>query len=201
MLDKKYPLPVVDITISPDDVIRAVGHAEETKNKGAVVGFYSIARYGTMACQLLDCEFPVHVIEMHSEVRPLLRKLKSQGYSTVICDTITSHIAVELDMHPILIASSTESIERSMDQAITLGWKILKLRSEIKEPLPSGKTEPGNVSVLSDLNRPLQMIEQDIVKSVIQQNGGSQKKAAEVLNISRSTIWRMLKESTMIQTK
>lgn len=44
-----------------------------------------------------------------------------------------------------------------------------------------------------NLNQKLADIDVDIVRMVLQQENGSQKKAAERLGISRSTIWRMLR--------
>lgn len=45
-----------------------------------------------------------------------------------------------------------------------------------------------------DLSRPLRDIEQDVVRAVLERCGGNQSEAARSLGISRTTLWRMLKE-------
>ncbi len=44
-----------------------------------------------------------------------------------------------------------------------------------------------------DLNRPLNEINYDIIMQVLSQNNNNQRKTAEILGISRSTLWRILK--------
>ncbi len=45
-----------------------------------------------------------------------------------------------------------------------------------------------------DLLRPLKDVERDVVRLVVKRYGGNQTKAAQTLGISRTTIWRMLRE-------
>lgn len=49
-------------------------------------------------------------------------------------------------------------------------------------------------AALIDLNRPLEAIERDIIRSVLEEEQGNQSKAAKRLGINRSTLWRKLKE-------
>ena len=45
-----------------------------------------------------------------------------------------------------------------------------------------------------DLLRPLKDVERDVVRLVVKRYDGNQTKAAQTLGISRTTIWRMLRE-------
>lgn len=45
-----------------------------------------------------------------------------------------------------------------------------------------------------DLDRPLSQIERDIIEEVIRKHGGNQSAAARKLGISRTTLWRMMKD-------
>lgn len=45
-----------------------------------------------------------------------------------------------------------------------------------------------------DLNRPLDDIITEIIQRTVESQGGNQKKAADILCISRTTVWRMLKK-------
>ena len=58
------------------------------------------------------------------------------------------------------------------------------------EKKPEPKLTAGGI----DLQRPLGDIERDIVRTVFREEGMNQTRTAERLGISRSTVWRMLKE-------
>ena len=45
-----------------------------------------------------------------------------------------------------------------------------------------------------DLLRPLREIERDIVRMVVEKYGGNQTETARTLGVSRTTIWRILKD-------
>ena len=67
------------------------------------------------------------------------------------------------------------------------------LRNEMSIYAPV--VQPVSREIPFDLNRPLNEITLDIVRQVIANEQGNQKKAAETLCISRTTLWRMLKEA------
>ena len=48
-------------------------------------------------------------------------------------------------------------------------------------------------SVILDLKRPLDEINQDIIHAVLEETKGNQTAAAKRLGISRTTLWRLLK--------
>ena len=68
---------------------------------------------------------------------------------------------------------------------------------EVTAILEREKEHNSSIAVSSDcsfdLCRHLDKITRDIVERVVEMNGGSQSKAAEVLGISRTTIWRIQK--------
>ena len=51
-----------------------------------------------------------------------------------------------------------------------------------------------NYAVPLDLNRSLYEISRDIVRRVVEESDGNQTAAAKRLGISRTTLWRYLKE-------
>lgn len=60
----------------------------------------------------------------------------------------------------------------------------------------AGTKLPSSISSDSlDLSLPLQQINQEIIRIVLEKNGGNQSLAAQSLGISRTTLWRMLKLS------
>ena len=65
------------------------------------------------------------------------------------------------------------------------------LRKEQTIAVVNDKAE--DAEVLIDLNQPLDRINQDIIRRVLEEEHGSRTNAANRLGISRSTMWRMLK--------
>ena len=57
-----------------------------------------------------------------------------------------------------------------------------------------GETDQSANTFL-DLTKPLNEINADIVRVLLEQNNGNQTLTAKSLGISRTTMWRMLKES------
>lgn len=77
--------------------------------------------------------------------------------------------------------------------------EVLIPLEEIKKAVNGEKAiyqsvHPSRLEIPFDLHRPLNKIMQDVVKQVVANENGNQKKAAEALEISRTTVWRMLKE-------
>ena len=56
-----------------------------------------------------------------------------------------------------------------------------------------GRTDSADAGSIS-LMRPLHDIERDIVKATIERCHGNQTEAARILQVSRTTIWRLLKD-------
>ena len=48
-------------------------------------------------------------------------------------------------------------------------------------------------NTFQDLTKPLSEINSDIIRILLEQNGGNQSQTAKSLGISRTTMWRMLK--------
>lgn len=93
-----------------------------------------------------------------------------------------------------------EQFYRVLKTLVQTSDAIMISDSEIRQTLHNemsiyAPVQPVSCNVPFDLNRPLSEITLDIVKQVIENEQGNQKKAAETLGISRTTLWRMLKES------
>lgn len=79
--------------------------------------------------------------------------------------------------------------------------EVLIPPEEIKKAINSEKaiynsTHSIRREIPFDLHRPLDNIMQDVVRQVVANENGNRKRAAEILEVSRTTVWRMLKEST-----
>lgn len=110
LLKKETTLPVVEITFSVYDILRAIKMAENYNSLYAIVGFPSITGPAHTLCDLLRFNTDIVTVHSEAEVRSALERLKLGGYSMVICDNVTHSVARELGYSAFLITSGAESL-------------------------------------------------------------------------------------------
>ena len=123
-------LPVISISISVYDILRAIRLADNFNSRYAIVGFPSITEPAHLLCDLLHYSINIITINNESESEEALSKLQKQGYSMVICDTVTHETARRLNMNAILITSGLESISDSFDRAVEICRNYSLIREE-----------------------------------------------------------------------
>ncbi len=88
--------------------------------------------------------------------------------------------------------------ERIINQLCVLSKDHMIHAEEINEILSMENDTPQRSSVSANyinLNRPLEQIEKEIVMTVVRENNGNQSAAAKQLGISRTTLWRIYKDT------
>lgn len=123
-------IPVIEISLSVYDILRAIKLAENYAARYAIVGFPSITSCAKVLCDLLQYKIDIFTIHDENEVKITLTNLKLKGYTMVLCDMICSTTAKELSLNSILITSGKESIETSFDQAIKLSGSYKSLKEK-----------------------------------------------------------------------
>lgn len=123
-------LPVIEITLSVYDVLRAIKMAENFSSRYAIVGFPSITSSAQLLCDLLQYKVEICTIRSADEVQEVLLSLKKKGYRMILCDMIANTTAKKLGLNAILITSGNESINNAFDQAIRLCRSHSLLREE-----------------------------------------------------------------------
>lgn len=92
----------------------------------------------------------------------------------------------------------TQFLRISSELSITATGSMvtaLDVKKAIQKEQHIGYVKPTNESFKPiDFNRPLKDIEKDIVLRVLDENNENQSETAKKLNISRTTLWRILKE-------
>lgn len=113
-------LPVVDISISDYDILRAIKMSENYSGKFIIAGFPAITGYARKLCELL--QYDIDIITFTSEEQALasLRSAQKNGCSLALCDMAGFHAAQKLKMNSILITSGRESIEAAIQDAVKL---------------------------------------------------------------------------------
>lgn len=111
--------------------------------------------------------------------------------------------AIEADAMPLLLhfgwPQNYDQLIRVMEKAGTLAGAGPVTNEIVREALTAEMSltqgETTNTSnTLLDLTKPLSEINREIVKLLLEQNGGNQSAAARSLGISRTTLWHMLKD-------
>lgn len=130
IIRKSISQPVLEIEITASDILHAIKLADAYKGKSALVGFSSTTKHAKIICQLLNNNMPIYTIHHSTDADMILKQLRDQEYSLVICDTIVSVKAVDAGLTPVLITSSQESIDKVFDQISILGNTLSRSKTE-----------------------------------------------------------------------
>lgn len=130
LISQTTSTPVIEISLSVYDILRAIKLAENYAARYAIVGFPSITSCAKLLCDLLQYKIDIFTIHNENEVKLTLTNLKLKGYSMVLCDMICSTTAQELGLNSILITSGKESIEIAFEQALKLSKSYKSLKSK-----------------------------------------------------------------------
>jgi phosphoglycolate phosphatase-like HAD superfamily hydrolase len=145
LIEEVTEVPVIEISLSVYDILRAIKLAENYKERYAILGFPSITGSAHLLCDLLQYQVDIFTVYSAAEVRPLLTKLKLEGYHMVVCDMISHTEAKLLGLNTILITSGAESIEDAFNQAVKISTSHIKVRREnqfLKEVLKNSGIIP-----------------------------------------------------------
>lgn len=123
-------LPVVEITLSVYDVLRAMKLAENYSKLYAIVGFPSITEPAHTLCDLLGYNLDILTVHSAEEVTRTLERLRQGDYHMVVCDMVTHTVARQMGLDAFLITSGVESLHAAIDNALSLSARFGRLRQE-----------------------------------------------------------------------
>lgn len=130
MIRKVTDIPVVEISLSVYDVLRAIKLAEHYSDRYAIVGFPNITEPAHTLCDLLQNPIDIFTVSGTKEICDVLTQLQQNGYRMVVGDMVTHTLAQEMGLNAFLITSGTESLQAAFQQAITLSAGFRRLRLE-----------------------------------------------------------------------
>lgn len=130
LVGKTTTVPVVEISLSVYDILRAIKLAENYSNSYAIVGFPSITESAHLLCSLLQYNIDIVTVHSEEEVKSTLNHLKENGYHMVVGDMITHTTARNLGLNAILITSGIESIISAFNQAVKISTIYAQLKKE-----------------------------------------------------------------------
>lgn len=129
-ISKVTPVPVIDISLSVYDILRAIRLAENYQEQYAIIGFPNITETAHLLCDLLQYRIRIVTIQSAEDVEPLLNMLRENGFNMIICDMISQDTASKMNMNSILITSGAESILAAFEQASKICQSHYSIREE-----------------------------------------------------------------------
>lgn len=130
MIEKATTIPVIEISLSVYDILRAMKLAENYSDRFAVVGFSAITDSAHLLCDLLQYDMDIITLHSGDDVQAVLKSLKKKGCRMVVCDMITNTTAKKLGLNAILITSGSESIQTAFDMAVKLSRSYADMREQ-----------------------------------------------------------------------
>lgn len=120
MIQKIASIPVIEITLSINDILRAILLVGNLTEPYAVVGYKTVTQPARVLCEMMNYRMNIVTIHNPEELGPVLKKLKAEGCNFILCDVITEMMAREAGMEPILILSGPESIDIAIEYSINM---------------------------------------------------------------------------------
>lgn len=130
LLKERLDLPVVEIPVSPFDIMRAMKLAENVSDHYAIVGYPNITASAKVLCQMMQYKIDIYSIHSPEEVEPALRAIQRNGTRAILCDMVAHTTALRLGLDVVLITSGTEVIRSAFAEALRLYRNYQTLREE-----------------------------------------------------------------------
>lgn len=130
LLQKELDLPVIEIAVTPFDIMRAMKLAENVSDQYAIVGFPGVTASAKQLCQLMQYRIEIYTIQNEEQVEETLLTLREKGTGAILCDMVTNRTAMRLGLNVVLITSGPESIQAAFDDAVRLCRCYDNLREE-----------------------------------------------------------------------
>lgn len=130
MLQEQLDLPIVEIEISPLDILRAMKMGENISNNYAIIGFPNITNNAQVICQIMESKIDIFSIGSADEVGEILNRILESGTHAILCDMVAYTTALRSGLDPVLIKSSPECIRSAFLRARQLYYTHQKLREE-----------------------------------------------------------------------
>ncbi len=118
MIQKVASIPVIEIPVSINDILRAILLLENLTEPYAIVGYPNITQPAHTLCEMMNYQMNIITIRHPEELDDVLRRLKEEGNHLVLCDVITEAVTREAGLEPILITSGSEGVESAMETSV-----------------------------------------------------------------------------------
>lgn len=135
-IEEVSKLPVIDVSFSSLDMIRAIRLSKNFTGKKAILGFPKITEAAKVICSLIQFDIDIFTIYNEEESFNLIEQLAHENYELIIGDTYAAYKTRKLDFKNILITTGKESVESVFNQVS----QILTYNHKQQEQLTIYKT-------------------------------------------------------------
>ncbi len=115
-------LPVVEISVTGYDIVRAVGKAREIDQRMAIIGFENMIMGARTLSDVLGVQIAQHLLADESECEAAVREAVDAGIKVIIGGVIAMRWAKRLGATGILIDSGEEGIRQAINEARRVLW-------------------------------------------------------------------------------
>ena len=123
-------IPVVEISLSVYDILRAIKLTEHYSGQFAIVGAPDVTNRAHLLCDLLQYDIEIYTVSEVEATPLILDTLKDKNYTIILCDASTEPFAKKAGLNPILITSGAESVGTAFDTAVNICRSFHKLQNE-----------------------------------------------------------------------
>jgi len=130
-LQDEVSLPVIEIELSAIDVIRQLQSIGAANKRIAAVGFANALEGLRHALDILPGKVDLFCVEFADEVELEMERVHAGGYDFVLCDTVSSQVALRMGLSPVLLESGPDSMRNAYERALfhCRHWKLERDRS------------------------------------------------------------------------
>ncbi len=131
LLKNIVDIPVVEVPLSFYDIFKAIQMSANLGTNRAVVGFESITHNVKIINDLLDLNLDIYTLVDASDTKTIMQSLTDKKYDAILCDVVSSKIAIEYGLNPILFASGEESVNNAFKEVFQIIGYIQKSQEKI----------------------------------------------------------------------
>lgn len=119
-ITRQLNVPVVEISVSAFDLVRAIVDARKYGKKIGVVGFRNVI-YGSKTLeQALEISIEELEIKSIAEVPSVIKMACESGIEVIVGDAVSVRLSKELEMPSVLVTSGKEAIGLALHQAMEM---------------------------------------------------------------------------------
>ena len=130
MLKEQLDLPIVEVELSPMDILRSMRAGGRILHDYAIVGFPNITKNAEIICQVMDVDIDIRSINGAEDLEGILNNLAEKGTRAILCDMVAYTTSLKKGLDPVLIKSSIESVRSAVVRAREVYYTHQKLREE-----------------------------------------------------------------------
>lgn len=120
IIEKAVPsVPVIEMEVSPYDLLNAVSSAKKYGNNIFIVGFRNIIQDADLLGSIIDANINVHLIDNESDGEIYLKNLISSGerIDVLLGGTVAESLALKYNIPTVLLETGSAAIDSSIKEA------------------------------------------------------------------------------------